>query len=403
MHSPCQFDKIKLNMKWRNVFTFLIIFFLFSLPLSVHARGVKPDIRNYDVKVDERLMPSKPCGGKTPAEWVASHIGFNELAGNNMKFSEYLFEMANQVDRAAVRLSPNELNKRVLLAQYEQGNPVAWVGEICWYQPDLKPPIIGSSIIESGSSITQVFKQIRDGNTRLAAFNTQYGIPLTGEIYNLQKPPLSPDPNLQSECEKDPKGIQQSPTTDKGQGINTFAPDWTLFFRCTIDISCQCEMTEMYIRTDSFIPYNTPPLCTGPGCTDKQIEQVDSQSAPTEEEKNAKGWMNGVVRIGNQPQIIEMVEMLVGTIIGKAPDQTTKNNVNDRTADSSYYTTMGHEMSMKYTNCKLFPYAKRAEMPECNTNWLSNLMVSATNQLRGTLSQNTVEPTESTASSNPVQ
>ncbi|MCJ7826549.1 hypothetical protein MUP56_02960, partial [Patescibacteria group bacterium] len=296
-------------MKFRCVSAIFIIFFMLSLPIAAHARSVKPDIRNYDVKVDERLMPSKPCGGKTPAEWVAGYVGFNELAGSNMKFSEYLIEMANQVDRAALRLAPKMFTDRAQKAANEPGNPVAWVGEICWYQPDLKPPIIGKTLIESETPVTQIFKQIRDGNAQLAAFNALYHIPLSGETYPMQRPPLSPDPNLQSDCPEKPDGIVQSPSTDKGYGKNFFAPsDPTIL--CIIDKLipiCECKMTEMYIRTDSFIPYNTPPLCTGPGCTDAQIEQVDSQSAPTEEEKNAKGWQNAVVRIGKQLPIIEMV------------------------------------------------------------------------------------------------
>ena len=384
---------------------FFLILLLIATPLStLSAEGIQPDIRNYDVLADERMMPSKPCMDRTPEEWVKEHIGFNEFANDEMKFPDYLFGASRQTDRAATWLTPYAFKQNANNPTGEDGNETSTVGEICWYQPDLKPRIVGEGIIRSADTITNMFQMFRNGNLLLSLYFVLGHLPKTNGIYNTQKKALSPDPYKQSECPPSPEGFKQIARTDSGAGKNVFARDFLLGLACSIDnAKCQCKMTKMFIRTDSTIPYNTVSLCHQGGCTDEMVDVVDPQSQAKEEDKATKGWTNFIKPLPNFFKMVSDIAIaLHGTITGKVPDQVTQNNVSTPKGDASYYTTDAHEVNLKFTNCKLLPFAKRSEHKECDTNWLAAMIGGIKNKLQGPSSQpqqSNAEPAEEATSS----
>lgn len=382
MQSRCQFDKIKVIMNRFWVLIILIIYIF--IPSSVAAAGIKPDIRNYDVFVEERPMPVVTCLGLTPEQWIANHIGYNQLQGNTMKFSQDLFTSSDQVEKAAEKLKPYIVKKTSNKTSEEPGNKPTWVGSICYYRDSGNGQIISEKLIEAEDPITTVFKNWRDGNLWLSAIIARGNLSLSGSIYNTQKDPLQPDPNKQSSCDVEPPGVNQAAKDDKGTGMNQFG---TLFEQLKLAVACEtcaCEPTKMYIKTDSTIQYDTYPMCQSVGCTDELVNVVDEQSRADQIAKDSGGWINAVARPGLLQQIFQLVQTLFGNITGKVDAQTTQNKVNSPSAPSSYYTTKSAEVGMDFLNCKLYPYAKRAEMPECNTSWIQALIGSVKNSLQGT-------------------
>ena len=381
-------------MKSRIIPVIFIIFFLMFAPAGPIFAQVKPDIRNYAVHVITRPMPISfcpVCG--SPEQCIRKYIGFNQLQGNNMKFSDRLFAVGDQFERASTRLTPYTAKYNMKKTMDEPGNNPAWVGSICCYGGwcgDGKQ-LISKEPIVADNPITTMFKQIRFGSNLLSSFIARDHTPLTSGTYNTQRVPIEPDPNLQSACGVAPEGVPQIDRTEKGSGINEFAGSYLTDIACKIDF-CECEKTEMYIKTDSMIQYNTDALCRTTGCTQEQLSVVAPQSKALPQAQDSGGFINAQARPGLMAQIQEMVIQLFGNITGKVKGQETQNNVNTRSDSSSYYTTEALEVGTDFLNCKLFPYAKRAEMPECNTNWLANLIGTVTQQLQG--SQNVAEPTE---------
>lgn len=394
MHSPCQFDTIKIDMKSRIVSVIFIIFFLMFAPTGIIVAQVKPDIRNYAVHVSTRDMPIQFCTPFTPEQWIRFYIGFNELQGDTMKFSDQLFSVGDQFERASTRLTPFMAKTNMNKTMDEPGNKPTWVGSICCYGGwcGSVKQLYGDSPIEAENSITTMFKQIRFGSNLLSAYIARDHLPMSGGTYSTQRDPLEPDPTLQSECNVDPKGADQSDKEDKATGKNVFLIQARGFVMDAICNLCPCAETKMWIKTDSMIQYNTDALCRTTGCTQEQLGVVAPQSRALPQAQESGGFINAQARPGLMAQIQEMVIQLFGSITGKVKDQKTVNNVNTQSAPSSYYTTEALEKGADFLNCKLFPYAKRSEMPECNTNWLANLIGTVTQQLQG--NQNVAEPTE---------
>jgi len=386
-------------MKYRLFFIIFCLFFLLSYPMNtpLAQTQIKPDIRNYDVFVDKRKMPSVPCFGLTPDQWVANYIGYNQLKGDNMKFSEDLFNAGNQLVGIIEHLSPKIVKDAMNKTMDESGNQPTWVGSICYYQGGDPNQIISDELITAQDPITTTFKKIRFGNY-LSSYIAREHLSLTGGVYNTQRDPLTPDPYKQSKCPVTPPGVEQESQTDKGQGVNTFGgflEEAKLAAACA-SIQCRCVETEMYIRTDSTIQYDTDPLCRSVGCTQEQLAVVDEKSKAVQEAQDSGGWINAQVKPGLiLGKLVALAEYLFQSITGKVVAQQTKNRVNEPSAPSSYYTTKALEVGMDFLNCKLFPFAKRAQMPECNTNWLANLIGNIKNNLQGTPSQTISEPNES--------
>ncbi len=361
----------------------LLLIGLLTVPtIRIHAEPIKPDIRNYDVFVDQRPMPVVTCMGKTPEEWISQHIGYNQLQGNDMKFSDDLFTDGDQVEGITERLTPYTAKQAMNKTMDEQGNKPSWVGSICYYRGSGNGQIISSELITAEAPITTAFKKIRYGNIPLSAYIARGHLQLTGNTYDTQNDPLEPDPQKQSKCDVTPPGVNQAARVDKGTGMNVFS---SFFEQLQLAAACQicaCEDTKMYIKTDSTIQYDTDPLCRSTGCDQTQVNTVDPKSRATQESQDSGGWINAQARPGLLQVIHQLVTTLFGSITGKVDAQQTKNKVNAPTAPSSYYTTKSLEVGMDFLNCKLFPYAKREQMPECKTSWIKALVGSVANQLQ---------------------
>ena len=391
MHSLCQFDKIKLLMKGKKIIAILLSLSSLFIPtaaLQAEDTKIHPDIRNYDVHVETRPMPSHECYSRTPEEWVRAYIGYNELKNQQMKFPVDLFHMGSQLMITVDRLSQKVISDNFQTAMDEKGNEPTWAGSICYYQNDVPHQIISEELIVAEEPVTNVNQQARHANAYLASIIGNFTLPSTNGTYTTQKKALVVDPHLQSPCPAKRPGVDLDAANDKGKGQNFFGGAWEdikVAAACATDPSCQCVETAMYIRTDSTISYDTSAMCQGPGCIESDVKQVDPQSQATVPEMQGGGWMVFLFRYGGiMPIISEMVKQLFHDITGQVADQTTENRVNDQTAPASYYTTKAEEVGWKYSNCNLLPHVFRPDHPECNTSWLTNLVQSITYQMKDT-------------------
>jgi hypothetical protein len=381
---------MELDMKWNRIIAFILLAFQGFFPLScVLAAEIKPDIRTSELFVKKRKMP-QTCG-YTLEEWIAMYVGYNKIPDYKIKFYSDLAPDSSQLERATIRLTPYSVRTNMQFPMDEPGNKPSWNGSICYYSEAGNGQIESQELIVSEDAIPESTKKLRWGAELLAAEIARAHVQLTGSTYNMKKEDIAPNPNNPRSCSEKPPGAKQEDKKDTNSGENPFnwslVNDYTLDALCSIPGNpCNCVMTEMWIKPDSTNQYASYTGCTLAGCKNEEkvqqaVMEIDPKSRADENAINS-GGLGNVFRPGLMQILFEFVEKILGHSAGFVEDQATKNNITNPVEPASWSFTKEWEVALDFINCKLFPFAKRDQMQECNKNWLAGLIENITEQLQ---------------------
>jgi|GEM_PF-5215266 len=375
-------------MKLQNFFLSLFIFSLLFTPnTTIYAEiPITPDIRTSNIYVNTRKMPTT-CGSLE--WWISQYVGKNAIVQNEIKFYSDLTPDANQLDKTTIRLTPYSVRNNMLTPKDETGNKPSWNASICYYTDGGSGQIPSNELIITEKSVPVATKKLRWGSELLAAMLARAHVPLEGQQYNMKKEDIAPNTETPRSCAESPPGVGQYDKTDLNTGINifnfNFVNDWTLDRMCAGN-ACNCVKTEMWIKPDSTNQYASYVGCSDAGCKNKNgVQQavlgIDQKSRADENAIDSGGIAN-IFRPGMMLPIFEFVEMIIGHSAGVVAKQKTINNKGEREENASWSFTKEWEVSADFKNCKLFPYAKRSEMKECNTKWLDKIIGNIVDQLK---------------------
>ena len=385
---------------------FILTFFMPWMP-QTNARAetqVTPDIRTSDIFVKKRLMPQS-CGYSLP-EWIEMYVGYNKIVQDEIKTYTDFASDANQMDRVADRTCPYSVCSNASLPKEEKGNKPSWNASICYYTDGGNGQIPSEDLIVSEGEIPESSKKIRGGARILAALFARGHESIKGQQYDMKQPDVAPNPNTPRACSEKPPGVTQKDIKKTNTGLNpfnfNFVNDITLNGLCNaLGNPCQCVMTEMWIKPDSTNQYASYTGCTLAGCVDENGVQaaVKNTDPAHQADTNAQesGGFGNVFRPSIMLQLFAFVETIIGNSVGVVTGQETENKQGTRTEPASWSFTKEWEVSVDFINCKLFPYAFRSKMPECNTNWLERAVNSAKNQIQGSGNQLITEPVQEMA------
>jgi len=412
MHSGCQFDKMKTDMKRTAILTYLLLIlfpFMPAVPVFAETK-INPDVRTSNIHVKKRLMP-QTCG-YTLEEWIEMYVGYNKIVSNKIKFYTDLIPDANGLDKTTMLLTPQVVLDAMLTPKDEAGNKPSWNASICYYSDAGNGQIPSGELIIAEGAIPEATKKLRWGAELLAAELTRATVHLTGDTYDMKQPDIAPDTSRPRSCSETPPGVSQTDIKDTNKGLNpfnfNFVNDYTLDAICSLPGNpCQCVMTDMWIKPDSTNQYASYTGCTLAGCKYPGNTQTESQanSAMTGQggtsnqggiqqavldadpasraDDNAinSGGIANIFRPSIMQILFDFVEKVIGNSIGIVKNQSTENKQGVRVEPASWSFTKEWEVSMDFIYCKLSPFILRSDMPECNTNWLANLIENVTNQL----------------------
>jgi len=362
-----------------------------STATIVAEKKTDPDIRTSVIFVKEREMP-QTCG-YTLEGWIKRYVGYNKIVNNQIKSYADLTPDANQLDKTAIRLLSKSIKDSLFKPELEPGNKPSWNGSICYYSEAGNGQIPSPELIVTEGTIPVSTKKIRGASQLLSSILAKANTSLTGGKYDLRKEDVIPDSSKPRSCEEAPPGVLQEDAKDPNQGLNPF--DFNFVFDVVLDAlcsqagnPCQCVMTKMYIKPDSTNQYASYTGCTLAGCKDENGTQSavlnTNQIHRANDDAINSGGVANVFRPGLMLQLFAYVEQILGNAAGIVAKQETENKQGVRIEDASWSFTKEWETSVDFINCKLFPYEFRSKMPECNRNWLANLVQSITYQMQPT-------------------
>jgi len=387
MHSPCQFDSIKKDMKWKKLLVFSGLILVFACTVTaVAAATVRPDIRTALIRVKRRPMPTIPPGLEW---WIKCYVGVNKIPDFKIKFYEDLESDSNQLYRATKRLTQHIVWNNTTLPTEEEGNKPSWNGQICYYGA-ASGNIPSNKLIVSEGTIPDSTRKMRISEL-LAAEIARARVPLSGSTYNLKKENVEPDTGNPLPCGDTPPGKEQGDLKKQNTGENRFLFDFCsdpmLDAICAV---CQCCIDiDMWIKPDSTNQYASYAAANLAGAIDSQgnvqqaIQSVDPKHR-ADENAIGSGGVGNVFRPSLMQILFEFIEKIIGHSVGIVDKQSTENNQGLRIVPASWSFTKEWEVAWDFINCKLFNFVFRPDMPECNRNWLETFIQNVTNQLEGT-------------------